>query len=226
MTPDEVWLGYGWSFVRTALPDPPAEVLEIGCGTRGGFVPALLRDGYTATGVDPQAPAGPQYRQEEFESYRPPRPVQAVVASTSLHHVAGLDLVLDRMAAVLATSGVAVVIEWASEAFDEATSRWCFARLPAADPGDEPGWLERHRAQWAASGLSWDAYIGGWLAEEGLHPGLAVTVALGERFARRSCEYGPFYFADLAGTTEADEQAAIDGRQIRAGGIRYAGVLR
>ena len=226
MTPDEVWLGYGWSFVRTALPDPPAEVLEIGCGTRGGFVPALLRDGYTATGVDPEAPAGPQYRQEEFESYRPPRPVQAVVASTSLHHVAGLDLVLDRMAAVLATSGVAVVIEWASEAFDEATARWCFARLPAGDPGDEPGWLERHRAQWAASGLSWDAYIGGWLAEEGLHPGLAVTVALGERFARRSCEYGPFYFADLAGTTEADEQAAIDGGQIRAGGIRYAGVLR
>ena len=53
MTPDEVWLGYGWSFVRTALPDPPAEVLEIGCGTRGGFVPALRRDGYTATGVDP-----------------------------------------------------------------------------------------------------------------------------------------------------------------------------
>jgi SAM-dependent methyltransferase len=226
VTPDEVWLGYGWSFVRTALPDPPAEVLEIGCGTRGGFVPALLRDGYTATGVDPEAPAGPQYRQEEFESYRPPRPVQAVVASTSLHHVAGLDLVLDRMAAVLATSGVAVVIEWASEAFDEATARWCFARLPAGDPGDEPGWLERHRAQWAASGLSWDAYIGGWLAEEGLHPGLAVTVALGERFARRSCEYGPFYFADLAGTTEADEQAAIDGGQIRAGGIRYAGVLR
>jgi hypothetical protein len=134
--------------------------------------------------------------------------------------------VLDRMAAVLATSGVAVVIEWASEAFDEATARWCFARLPAGDPGDEPGWLERHRAQWAASGLSWDAYIGGWLAEEGLHPGAAVIGALGERFARRSCEYGPFYFADLAGTTEADEQAAIDGGQIRAGGIRYAGVLR
>jgi len=226
VTPDEVWLGYGWPFVRTVLPDPPAEVLEIGCGTRGGFVPALLRDGYTATGVDPEAPAGPEYRQEEFESYHPPRPAQAVVASASLHHVAGLDLVLDRMAAVLATSGVAVVIEWASEAFDEATARWCFARLPAADPGDEPGWLERHRAQWAASGLSWEAYIGGWLAEEGLHPGAAVIGALGERFARRSCEYGPFYFADLAGTTEADEQAAIDGCQIRAGGIRYAGELR
>lgn len=226
MTPDEVWLGYGWSFVRTALPDPPAEVLEIGCGTRGGFVPALLRDGYAATGVDPEAPAGPQYRQEEFESYLPPRPVQAVVASASLHHVADLDLALDRMAAALRPGGTAVVVEWASEAFDEATARWCFARLPAADPSGEPGWLQRHRDQWAASGLSWDAYIGGWLAEEGLHPGGTIIDALGARFARRSCASGPFFFADLAGATEADEQAAIDGGQIRAGGIRYAGELR
>jgi SAM-dependent methyltransferase len=226
VTHEELWLGYGWSFVRSALPEPPAEVLEIGCGTLGGFVPALLRDGYTATGVDPAAPEGLAYRQAEFESYHPPGPVDAVVASTSLHHVAGLDLVVDRMAAALAPGGVAVVIEWATESFDEATARWCFARLPATDPGEEPGWLQRHRAQWAESGLSWDAYIGGWLAEEGLHPASQIIDALGARFTRRRCEYGPFFFADLAGTTEADERAAIDGGQIRAGGIRYAGELR
>jgi SAM-dependent methyltransferase len=231
---DEVWLDYGWSFVRTALPDPPAEVLEIGCGTLGGFVPALLRDGYRATGVDPEAPAGPQYRRDEFDSYDPPGPVDAVVASVSLHHVADLDLALDRMAAALRPGGTVVVIEWASEAFDEATARWCFSRLAAADPGPQhehdhehgPGWLQQHQAQWAASGLAWDAYIGGWLAEEGLHPGGKIIDALGARFARRSCASGPFFFADLAGTAEADEQAAIDGDQIRAGGIRYAGALR
>lgn len=221
-----MWLGYGWPFVRAALPGPPAEVLEIGCGTLGGFVPALLRDGYAATGVDPNAPAGPAYRQAEFESYDPPRPVHAVVASTSLHHVADLDLVLDRMAAALRPGGAAVVIEWASESFDEATARWCFARLPAADPGDEPGWLRRHQAGWAASGGPWDAYIRGWLAEEGLHPGEKIIGALGDRFTRRSCAYGPYFFSDLAGTTEADEQAAIDAGQIRAAGIRYTGTLR
>jgi SAM-dependent methyltransferase len=221
-----MWLSYGWPFVRAALPGPPAEVLEIGCGTLGGFVPALLRDGYAATGIDPNAPAGPAYRQAEFESYDPPRPVHAVVASTSLHHVADLDLVLDRMAAALRPGGAAVVIEWASESFDEATAHWCFARLPAADPGAEPGWLQRHQDQWAASGLPWDAYIGGWLDEERLHPGRKITDALGARFAQRSRASGPFFFADLAGTTEADEQAAIDGGQIRPGGIRYAGVLR
>jgi SAM-dependent methyltransferase len=226
MTQDELWLSYGWSFVRTALPGPPAEVLEIGCGTLGGFVPALLRDGYTATGVDPDAPAGPAYVQAEFESYDPPDPVHAVVASTSLHHVADLDLVVDRMAAALRPGGTAVVIEWASESFDEATARWCFARLPGPGPGDEPGWLHRLQAEWAESGLPWDAYIGGRLAEEGLHPGGKVIGALGGRFTRRSCAHGPYFFAELAGVTEADEQAAIDAGRIQAAGIRYAGALR
>jgi hypothetical protein len=31
----------------------------------------------------------------------------------------------------------------------------------------------------------------------------------------------PYFLAELADTSEADEQAAIDARQIRAGGIRY-----
>ena len=33
---------------------------------------------------------------------------------------------------------------------------------------------------------------------------------------------GPNYFADLADTSEAEEQAAIDAGLIRPGGIRYA----
>jgi hypothetical protein len=47
-------------------------VLEVGCGTLGGFVPALLDAGYDAVGVDPEAPEGPGYRQIEFERYEPP----------------------------------------------------------------------------------------------------------------------------------------------------------
>jgi hypothetical protein len=33
---------------------------------------------------------------------------------------------------------------------------------------------------------------------------------------------GPYFFPDLADTSEAEEQAAIDAGLIRAGGIRYA----
>jgi hypothetical protein len=60
MTPDEPWLGAVWPFVRGQLPPAPATVLEIGCGTLGGFVPALLNAGHAirlvaAGGVDAAA---------------------------------------------------------------------------------------------------------------------------------------------------------------------------
>jgi hypothetical protein len=49
-------------------------------------------------------------------------------------------------------------------------------------------------------------------------------VARDERWL--SCGYGPYFFSDLGGTSEGDEQAAIDAGQIRATGIRYTGTLR
>jgi SAM-dependent methyltransferase len=162
MTPDDPWLGAVWPYVRGQLPSAPATVLEVGCGTVGGFVPALLGDGYDAVGVDPEAPEGPDYRRVELERYEPSTPVEGVVASLSLHHVADLDEVLDRLKALLAPGGVLVVVEWAWERFDEATARWCFDRLAPPAPGAEPNWLHRHRERWAASGQPWDGYFRAW----------------------------------------------------------------
>ncbi len=226
MSPDERWLAAVRPFVHARLPSPPATVLEIGCGPLGGFVPALLGDGYDAVGVDPKAPEAPGYHRIEFEHYQSPQPVDGVVACTSLHHVADLDDVLDRVGAALAPDGALVVVEWAWERFDEATARWCFARLAPPAPADEPGWLLRHRDQWAASGQSWDGYCRGWATEEGLHTGQEIVRGLDARFDRRMCVYGPYFFADLAGTTEADEQAVIDAGQVQATGIWYAGRRR
>ena len=222
MTSDDPWLGAVWPFVRDQLPPAPARVLEVGCGSLGGFVPALLGDGYQAVGVDPEAPAGPHYRQVELERYDPPWPVDCVVASLSLHHVADLDEALDRLQALLLPDGVLVVVEWAWERFDDATARWCFARLTRPTPGVEPGWLPKHQERWAASRQPWDAYFRESATEAGLHPGEAIVRALDSRFTRRFYAEGPHFFADLAATSEAEEQAAIEAGQIRAGGIRYA----
>jgi len=46
-------------------------------------------------------------------------------------------------------------------------------------------------------------------------PGLALPGSLGS-----------YFFAELADTTEADEQQAIDSKQIAANGIRYVGRSR
>ena len=221
MAPDDRWLAAAWPFVREQLPPAPARVLEVGCGTLGGFVPALLDAGYQATGVDPEAPEGSDYHRVEFEHYNPPRPVDGVVASLSLHHVADLDAALDRLEDLLVPGGVLVVVEFAWERFDEPTARWCFARLGPPAPGAEPGWLHKHQQRWSASGQSWDGYLRDWATEEGLHPGEQIMRGLETRFTREHAADAPYLFADLAATSEADEQAAIDAGRIQATGIRY-----
>jgi SAM-dependent methyltransferase len=222
MTPDDRWLGAVWPFVRGQLPPAPARVLEVGCGTLGGFVPALLDDGYEAVGVDPEAPEGPDYRRIELERYEPPRPVQCVVASLSLHHVADLGEALHRLQELLVPAGVLVVVEWAWERFDEPTARWCFARLAPPAPGAHPGWLHKHQERWAASGQPWDGYVRAWAGQEGLHRGDDIVRGLDARFDRRLHVEGPYFYADLADTSEVEEQAAIDAGLIHANGIRYA----
>ncbi len=206
------------------MPAAPAHVLEIGCGSRGGFIPALRTEGYPAVGVDPEAPDEPGYYRTAFEEYRVAQPVQAAVACTSLHHVTGLDEVLDRLHAALVPGGVLVVVEWARERFDEATARWCFARLGPA--GVEPGWLHRCQEEWLAFGRSWNEYVRYWAGAEGLHAGAEIVRGLDARFHRQTYAVGPYFFADLADTSESDEQAAIDAREISANGIRYVGQRR
>lgn len=220
MTPKERWLAALWPFVRGWLPAAPARVVEIGCGPAGGFVPRLQQAGYEATGIDPKAPSGPAYRQAEFERSELPGPVDAIVACTSLHHVADLGAVLDLMRAALVPGGVAVVVEWARERFDEATARWCFARLP--EPGEDPGWLHGQQAEWRESGLSWDAWLRSWTEAEGLHAGLDIIAGLDARFDRAALGFGPYFFPDLDATSEADEQAAIDAGLIKANRIHCA----
>jgi SAM-dependent methyltransferase len=221
MTPDDRWLAAVWPFIQEQLPPAPASVLEIGCGPLGGFVPALRDAGYHAVGVDPSAPEGPDYRPVEFEGHQPPRPVDCVVASLALHHVADLDRALDRLGDLLVPGGVLVVVEWAWERFDEATARWSFARLAPPEPGAEPGWLHRHQERWSASGQPWERYLRGWAEQEGVHPAGQIQRGLDARFTRRFHAEHPYLFADLAATSEAEEQAAIDAGEIRAVGSRY-----
>jgi SAM-dependent methyltransferase len=221
---NDLWLAANLPFVRAQLPGTGARVLEMGCGPEGGFVPALRRAGHDAVGVDPEAPAAPGYHRVEFERLEQELVVDAVVACVSLHHVSNIDDVLRQVSSVLTSEGVLVVVEWDWELFDEATARWCFARLPPTLDPSEPGWLARHRTRWMESAQSWEVYLARWAAEEGLHPGREILAALDRWFTRRSLKPRPYFFPDLAETTESHVQAAIDAGQIRANGLHYVAV--
>ena len=213
----EKWLAAFWPTVRSNVPPPPARVVDIGCGASGGFVPMLRADGYDAIGIDPAAPDGAHYQRVEFERADLPGRFDAAVASTSLHHVRDPAEVIDRLVAVLTSGGTVVVIEWAWEKFDEATADWAFARL-----GDDvEDWLHRRRDGWLASGKRWSDYFPEWTAEHGLHRSDSIVGVLDERLQRQALSEKPYLYPGLAGTTEADEQAAIDAGQIQATRIDY-----
>jgi SAM-dependent methyltransferase len=220
---EDAWLSEIWPVVAASLPPAPADVLEIGCGPLGGFVPELTRAGYAAVGIDPAAPDSDGFERCGFEDYRVEQPSDAVIACTSLHHVADLGAVLDKMASVLVPGGRVIVVEWARELFDEATARWCFARLAPQPPDADTGWLHRLRDDYVASAKSWEEHCAEWAEWADLHLGSEIVRGLDVRFDRLSCSQGPYFWPDLAHTSVADEQFAIDSGQIRATAIRYIG---
>ena len=174
----------------------------------------LLDGGYHSVGVDPEAPDGPDYQRTEFERYEPPQPVDCVVASLSLHHVADLDEVLDRLEALLVPGGALVVVEWAWEQFDEATARWCFARLAPPRPREGAGLAAQ--APGAMGGLRPDlGFLPQGLGDRGgLHPGEDIVREPGCALRPPVLCGGAVLLPDLADTSEAEEQSAIDARQI------------
>jgi SAM-dependent methyltransferase len=221
MSSNQLWLAAMYPRVRSWLPPPPAAVLELGCGSVGGFVPALLSDGYQAIGIDPEAPEGASYRRIEFERSDLPEAADAVVASVSLHHVADTGEVLDRIAAALKPDGTLVVIEWDWESFDEASARWGFERLDWDT--ENKGWLHRGYEHWQASGEPWETYLHGWATGHGLHSAQALVTGLDERFERVRCERGAYLFPELARTSEADELDAIEAGLVQALRVDYVG---
>ena len=70
-----------------------------------------------------------------------------MVASTSLHHVADLDLMLDKISSTLVPGGRIIVVEWAWERIDEATATWAFERI---DESAEPNVVEPSQRRMAA----------------------------------------------------------------------------
>lgn len=223
MTSDERWLAALWPRIRSHLPAPPAVVVEVGCGPLGGFVPMLREVGIDAVGVDPRAPDGAGFDRIEFERSALPTRVDAVVACTSLHHVTQPGEVLDKISGSLAPNGLVIVVEWDWESFDEATAQWCFERLGPPPPRS---WLHRRQSEWTASGQPWARYLGAWADEHRLHSGRGLVRDLDQRFDRLICESGPYFFPELATTSEADELHAIDMGEIQAARIEYVGRAR
>ncbi len=124
------------AFVRGALPDPPARVLEIGAGS--GALAALLRDGgYDVLAIDPAADGAGVEALALLDVDEPAGSFDAAVAVVSLHHVEPLGESLRRLADLLRPGAVLAVDEFAVERLDERAAAWWLAQRAAAGDGHD-----------------------------------------------------------------------------------------
>ncbi|MDQ5820526.1 MAG: class I SAM-dependent methyltransferase [Actinomycetota bacterium] len=191
-------------YALSHLPSPPARVLEVGCGSRGGVTPALLERGYDVLANDPQAPDGPSYVRATLEELDDPGPFAAVVAGRVLHHVHPLEPALDKLASL---APLLIVDEFAWNHLDDATRAWYEAERAVLQNGpDLDRWAEEHR---------------------NLHPCEPLRLALDARYEERHFEWRPYLYRWLGGAgTESRERGAIDAGAIRPLGFRYVGATR
>jgi len=204
--------------IRAHVPEPPARVLEIGCG-RGELSLALAEHGYEITAIDPKAPEGPIFQQVTLEEFSDERGFDAVVASLSLHHVHDLGGGLDKLASLLASGGPLVLDEWATERFQGPTVRWWYEQRRAlASVGRTESEVPDDFAAWVQKGQDDRA---------GLHLASTMLAELEKRFAERLLEWHPYLYSWLLDDTLLElERALIEEGAIEAVGLWYVGARR
>ena len=204
--------------VASHIPEPPARVLEVGCG-KGELALALAERGFDVTAIDPNAPDGEIFRKVRIENFSDERGFDAVVASLSLHHIHDLGGALYRIASFLPPAGPLVLDEWAPERLTGRTARWYYRQrralaLAGRTNSEVPDDFDDWQRQTTAS-----------LAD--LHASSTIRSELEPRFAERMFEWRPFlYSRRLDDSLEPVEHASIDNGEIEPTGFRYVGERR
>jgi len=201
--------------VCSHIPEPPARVLEVGCG-RGELAIALADRGFEVTAIDPHAPEGQIFRQVALGDFSDERGFDAVVASVSLHHIHDLEGAFDKIASFLGPAGMLVVEEWAVERLHGSTARWYYDQRRALAAAG------RAKSQVLDDFQAWERQAIDDRAD--LHPASTILAELETRFVERLLEWRPYLYSwRLDDTIEPLERALIDGGGIKATGLWYVG---
>jgi SAM-dependent methyltransferase len=193
-------------------------VLEVGCG-EGALARALGGAGYDVSAIDPAAPPGAIFRRLKLEDLDArDGPFDAVVASRSLHHVADLEVALDRIVALLVPDCRLVLDEFAWDRLDVATADWYYGQIRALAAAG------RH----ADAPASLDACCREWQEEHvGLHGHHDMRAELDARFEEVLFAWTPYLYRLLDSEVSAAlEEQLIASRAIQATGFRYVGIPR
>jgi SAM-dependent methyltransferase len=202
-------------FACSHLPEPPARVLEVGCG-QGELAGALAERDFDVVAIDPEAPEGPIFHRIALEDFSAEGAFDAVVASVSLHHIHDLAGALDKIASVLRPAGVLVLEEFAKERLAGATAVWYYEQRRAlARAGNAESEVPDDFGEW-------ERRTKNNLAD--IHPATAIRAGLEKRFAERFFEWSPYLYSwGLDDAVERLERRLIAEGSIEATGLWYVG---
>jgi len=198
------------AFIASHLP-PGASVLEVGCG-EGRVALELLNRGYQVIGVDSdqeviaraqeRGVSAVQASWPAFES----APLDGVVFTRSLHHIAPLRRAIHKAREVLRPRGMLLVEDFAFDAADKATISWflevlgsqtaepIIARVPGEFVTDLLG-SKNPFAVWHQS------------HDHQLHTTAAMTHAIAEYFVIRETQQVPYLYRYLVPVLPETPQA-------------------
>ncbi|MEA2146497.1 MAG: hypothetical protein QOG59_2084 [Solirubrobacteraceae bacterium] len=108
-------------YVKSALPAPPARVLEIGAGD-GDLALALATAGYEITAIDPAAAPDSHILQRSLLEVQ--GSFDAAVSVVALHHVEPLEQSCAHLATLIPGGGTLVIDELDIDRYDERATGW------------------------------------------------------------------------------------------------------
>jgi SAM-dependent methyltransferase len=239
-TPGSIELDLQMTFLRTAIPSPPARILDAGCG-RGELAARLATEGYEVRGVDAEAEAvkaarllGIAATLADFMQYEDAM-FDVLIFSRSLHHMHPLSAAVRQAKALLRAGGTLVVDEFAVDAVDRPTAAWFYDTLSLLEaagvlvPDEEVPAVDDPLERWMAQHAE----------DPPLHSGKAMIAAVEEGFEITSVAWVPYLYSyfegwltdpardhDLARQAfEIERRRTADG-DLAAVGLRMVGLQR
>lgn len=132
MRPADVAIGETVAFVRRHLPPGPRRILEVGCG-KGDVAACLQQDGHHVIAIDSDAGVIEHARRLGIDARVARWPdfdetaFDAILFTSSLHHIAPLAAALTRAHDLLSPAGLLLVEDFAYDDIDPPTSEWCYS---------------------------------------------------------------------------------------------------
>ena len=171
----------------------------------------FLTPATTPWGVDPEAPGRPGYRRIVFEDHMPDAPLDAVIASLSLHHVADSATVLDHVFGAACSRR-----HPHSHRVDLGVVRRG-DRTVVLSPRDPRTHAARCLAWRASRGVDrvrtfLDVFCRGWLHHHGLHSASTIRRALDARFVTTHDSSGAVLLPQTPAGRRRDRRAGCDRR--------------